>query len=117
MLCSSIDVTNKEIDKVTWHRCWILSTLNLINQLAAASEEQNATSQQISSNVELINNVTQQATESTDQISRAAENLNKLTINLQTVVNQFKLDNTEANNISEESYLNVQTEQPVEIPS
>lgn len=64
----------------------------LINQLAAASEEQNATSQQISSNVELINNVTQQSTESTEQISRAAENLNSLTVNLQKVVSQFKLD-------------------------
>ena len=66
---------------------------HLINQLAAASEQQNATSQQISSNVELISNVTQQSTESTEQISRAAENLNILTINLQTVVNQFKLNN------------------------
>ena len=66
---------------------------HLIAQLAAASEQQNATSQQISSNVELISNVTQQSTESTEQISRAAENLNKLTINLQTVVNQFKLEN------------------------
>ena len=90
---------------------------NLINQLAAASEEQNATSQQISSNVELINNVTQQATESTEQISRAAENLNKLTINLQTVVNQFKLDNVEASNITKKTLLNVQSEQRVEIPS
>ena len=77
---------------------------NLINQLAAASEQQNATSQQISSNVELINNVTQQATESTEQISRAAENLNKLTINLQTVVNQFKLDNSQSVRIAQNTY-------------
>lgn len=75
---------------------------NLINQLAAASEEQNATSQQISSNVELINNVTQQATESTEQISRAAENLNKLTINLQRVVNQFKLNESDISLSAEE---------------
>ena len=78
----------------------------LINQLAAASEEQNATSQQISSNVELINNVTQQSTESTEQISRAAENLNKLTINLQTVVNQFKLENKVIDGFTNHSYTN-----------
>jgi len=78
---------------------------NLINQLAAASEQQNSTSQQISSNVELINNVTQQSTESTEQISRAAENLNRLTVNLQTVVNQFKLDNSESFNLNSGSNL------------
>lgn len=65
---------------------------SLINQLAAASEEQNATSQQIAQNVELIQTVTQQATESTGQISEAAENLNKLTENLQAIVNKFQLD-------------------------
>ncbi|MBK8945082.1 MAG: methyl-accepting chemotaxis protein [Ignavibacteriae bacterium] len=64
----------------------------LINQLAAASEEQNATSQQIAQNVELIQTVTQQATESTGQISESAENLNKLTENLQAIVNKFQLD-------------------------
>ncbi len=83
---------------------------NLINQLAAASEEQNATSQQISSNVELINNVTQQSTESTEQISRAAENLNRLTVNLQTVVNQFKLDNTQSLEYSSGSTIGVDSQ-------
>jgi methyl-accepting chemotaxis protein len=78
----------------------------LINQLAAASEEQNATSQQISSNVELINNVTQQSTQSTEQISRAAENLNQLTVNLQTVVNQFKLDVADTASVNKEFYFN-----------
>ncbi|MFZ1291759.1 MAG: methyl-accepting chemotaxis protein [Melioribacteraceae bacterium] len=65
---------------------------SLINQLAAASEQQNATSQQIAQNVELIQTVTQQATESTGQISESAENLNKLTENLQAIVNKFQLD-------------------------
>ncbi|MBI1931844.1 MAG: methyl-accepting chemotaxis protein [Ignavibacteriales bacterium] len=68
---------------------------SLINQLAAASEQQNATSQQIAQNVELIQTVTQQATESTGQISESAENLNKLTENLQAIVNKFKLDYTD----------------------
>ncbi|MCB9249569.1 MAG: MCP four helix bundle domain-containing protein [Ignavibacteriales bacterium] len=64
---------------------------SLINQLAAASEEQNATSQQISQNVEMIQHVAQQNSDGTDQISFAAENLNKLTENLQAIVNKFQL--------------------------
>ena len=82
-----------------------MKLLRILNHLAAASEQQNATSQQISTNVELINNVTQQATESTEQISRAAENLNTLTINLQKVVDQFKLDgNTKYNEVEYNRY-------------
>jgi len=78
---------------------------NIIYQLAAASEQQNTTSQQISENIELINNVTQQSTENTEQISRAAENLNALTLNLQKIVDQFKLDNYETEfNEAEENY-------------
>ena len=64
----------------------------IINQLAAASEEQNATSHQITRNVELIQNVTQQSTISTEQINQSAENLYSLTENLQKLVSQFQLD-------------------------
>ncbi len=68
---------------------------SLINQLAQASEEQNLTSQEIRNSVEMISNVTMQSTESTQQISFAAENLNRLTKNLQQVVNQFKLKDSQ----------------------
>ena len=49
---------------------------SIITQLAAASEEQSATSESISQNVEAINNVTHQAAQGTAQISHAAEDRN-----------------------------------------
>ncbi len=69
----------------------------LINQLAAASEEQNITSNQISQNVTLIQNVTESNTDSTQQINFSAENLNNLTENLQAIINKFKLDYSNTN--------------------
>lgn len=69
----------------------------LINQLAAASEEQNITSDQISQNVTLIQNVIENNTESTKQINFSAENLNKLTENLQVIINKFNLDYSSEN--------------------
>ena len=67
---------------------------SLIDQLAAATEEQNATSHHIAKNLELISQVTQQNTESTEQISIAAQHLNNLTNKLQEIISQFKLDET-----------------------
>ncbi len=66
---------------------------DVINQLAAASEEQSATSEQISKNIEGISNVTQQSAQSTQQINHAAENLYRLTANMQELLDLFKLDN------------------------
>ncbi len=65
---------------------------DVINQLAAASEEQSATSEQISTNIEGISNVTQQSAQSTQQINHAAENLYRLTANMQELLDLFKLD-------------------------
>jgi len=66
--------------------------VDVISQLAAASEEQSATGEQINLNVEAINLVTQQAADGTHQISRAAEDLYNLTGNLQQLINHFRLD-------------------------
>lgn len=63
-----------------------------INQIATAAEEQSATSEQISKNIESINNVTQESAAGIQSIARAAEDLNKLTLNLENLVNKFKLD-------------------------
>ncbi len=84
---------------------------SLINQLAQASEEQNLTSQEIRNSVEMISNVTMQSTDSTQQISFAAENLNRLTENLQQVVGQFKLKDSQ--NSYQETHTIVQQEKQV----
>ena len=56
--------------------------VDVITQVAAASEEQSATSEQISKNIEMINNVTQESTAGISQICKASEDLNRLTVNL-----------------------------------
>ncbi len=66
-----------------------------INQVAAASEEQSTTVEQVSRNVEAISSVTHQSAAGVQQIARTAEDLNKLTENLQSVVGAFRLDETQ----------------------
>lgn len=65
---------------------------DIINQVAAASEEQSATSDQISKNITSISNVTQESASGIEQIAKASEDLNHLTINLQELITQFKLE-------------------------
>ncbi|MBI3577995.1 MAG: methyl-accepting chemotaxis protein, partial [Ignavibacteriales bacterium] len=65
-------------------------------QVATSTEEQSSTSEQIAKNVEAVSAVTQQTASGTQQIARAAEDLNRLTENLQQLVNKFKLSNDAA---------------------
>lgn len=65
---------------------------DIINQIAAASEEQSASSEQISKNIEGINNVIQQSADGTQQIANATEDLNRLAVNLQHLVSRFILE-------------------------
>lgn len=63
-----------------------------IGQVAAASEEQSTAAESISRNVEGINNVSHESAAGTQQIARAAEDLNRLTNNLQVLTDRFKID-------------------------
>jgi methyl-accepting chemotaxis protein len=65
--------------------------VDVITQVAAASEEQATASEQISKNIEAISNVTQESAAGTQQIARAAEDLSHLTSNLQELLGQFSL--------------------------
>lgn len=65
--------------------------------VATSTEEQSSTSEQIAKNVEAVSAVTQQTASGTQQIARAAEDLNRLTENLQQLVNKFKLSHDVAN--------------------
>jgi methyl-accepting chemotaxis protein len=67
--------------------------IDVITQVAAASEEQSSASEQISKNIEGINNVTRESSAGIQSIAQASEELNKLTINLQNIVSKFKIDN------------------------
>ncbi|MCX7983770.1 MAG: methyl-accepting chemotaxis protein [Bacteroidetes bacterium] len=65
---------------------------DMVNQIAAASEQQSSASEQISKNIEAISTVTQQTASGIQQIAHSAENLNQLTEQLRDLVSRFKLE-------------------------
>ncbi len=69
--------------------------VDIITQVAAASEEQSSTSEEIGKNIEAINSVTQESASGVQQIAQASEDLSKLTVNLQELIARFKLDENE----------------------
>ncbi len=68
--------------------------VNIITQVAAASEEQSSASEQISKNIEAISSVTQQGSAGVQQIAKAAEDLNRLTNHLEQLISKFKISNS-----------------------
>jgi methyl-accepting chemotaxis protein/NAD-dependent dihydropyrimidine dehydrogenase PreA subunit len=62
----------------------------IINQVAAASEEQSNTAGQIGKNIDEINNVSQESSSGILQIARSAQELNRLTTGLHDMINKFK---------------------------
>ena len=65
--------------------------VDFVSQVAAASEQQSAAAEEISKSIEAISSVTQETASGTQQIAHAAEDLNRLTLNLENLVNQFKI--------------------------
>ncbi|HTY39043.1 MAG TPA: methyl-accepting chemotaxis protein, partial [Bacteroidota bacterium] len=68
------------------------TAVSRVTQIAAASEEQSVSSEQISRNVESISKVTQESATGTQQIARAADDLNRLTEGLQQMLEKFNLN-------------------------
>jgi methyl-accepting chemotaxis protein len=68
--------------------------VDVITQVAAASEEQSSTSEEISKSIEMINNVTQESAAAISQVAKASEDLNRLTENLQELISTFKIRNS-----------------------
>lgn len=68
--------------------------VDIVTQVAAASEEQSSAAEQISKNLEAINHVTNESATGIQQIARASEDLNRLTINLQELIARFKIGNS-----------------------
>ncbi|MFZ4619394.1 MAG: methyl-accepting chemotaxis protein [Bacteroidota bacterium] len=64
----------------------------MVSQIAAASEQQASTSEEISRNVEGISSVTNENANAVQQIARTAEDLNKMTENLQAILEKFTLE-------------------------
>jgi len=74
--------------------------VDIVTQVAAASEEQSSAAEQISKNIESISSVTQESASGIQQIAHASEDLNRLTLNLQELIAQFKLDNSTSGNLA-----------------
>ncbi len=67
------------------------NVVDIITQVAAASEEQSTASEQISKNIEAISSVIEQSSAGIQQIARAAEDLGRLTLNLESLISKFKI--------------------------
>lgn len=67
-------------------------TIDVVNQVAAASEEQSAAAEEIRHSIDGISNVTMQSAAGIQQIAGTAEDLRNLTNNLETLVRKFRLD-------------------------
>ncbi|MFA7418936.1 MAG: methyl-accepting chemotaxis protein [Melioribacteraceae bacterium] len=67
------------------------TVLDIITQVAAASEEQTSAAEEISKSIEGINSVTRESAAGIHQIAKAAEDLSRLTISLQDMTNRFTL--------------------------
>ncbi len=70
--------------------------VDMATQVAAASEEQSGAAKQISKNIEAISSVTHESAAGVQQIARAAEDLNRLTVNLQELTSLFTIDRVDA---------------------
>jgi methyl-accepting chemotaxis protein len=80
------------------------NVMNIITQVAAASEEQSSAAEQISKSIEGIDSVTRESASGIQQVARASEDLNRLTLDLQNLTSRFKIDD---NSISKSKKLSL----------
>lgn len=66
--------------------------VDMINQIAAASEEQSATSEEISRSIEAISSVSAESASGIQQIAKAIDEMNQLTENLRNLTMKFKVN-------------------------
>ena len=68
------------------------TVVDMVTQIAAATEEQSVTGEEISRNVESISHVVSESAESISQMAAAASDMDKLSEKLQKMVSQFKTE-------------------------
>jgi len=66
--------------------------VDIVNSVAGASEQQSAAAEEISKDIETISSVTQESATGISQIARSAEDLSRLTLNLENLVSKFQID-------------------------
>lgn len=65
---------------------------DVVTQVAAASEQQSATAEEIGKNIESMSLVMHETAQGVQQIAQAAEGLNRLTESLENLIRQFKVN-------------------------
>ena len=75
--------------------------VDLVTQIASASNQQSASSEDISRNAEGISHVAQESAVGIEQIANAAEDLNRLTDHLQNIMDGFKVNKDPVDTIEE----------------
>lgn len=74
-----------------------------INQVASASEEQSTTAEQISINIESMNNVANQSAQGVQQVAHSAEDLTSLTHSLIELISKFNISENGSYRLTEHS--------------
>ena len=83
----------------------VKKTVELVTQVADANKEQSETAEKISSNIEIISNVTNETNVGVQQIAEAVDDLSRLTLNLKSKLERFYIKEVnEGNRINEPSY-------------
>ncbi len=67
----------------------VKKTVELVTQVADANKEQSETAEKISSNIEIISNVTHETNVGVQQIAEAVDDLSRLTLNLKSKLERF----------------------------
>ncbi len=102
------ELANKAGESLAQIKKSTLAVTDLVGQVAAASEEQSTTSEEISKSIDGINQVTRESAVGVEQIAKAAEDLNRLTENLQNIMGGFKVEVNSAH--IDQNYINKKIE-------
>ncbi len=77
---------------------------DMINQIAAANEEQSSTSEEIAKNVAGISNVTSEQAQQVQEVASTSDELAKLTEQLRDLVEQFTINEGDKSKMEMENY-------------
>ncbi|MCD4834140.1 MAG: HAMP domain-containing protein [Bacteroidales bacterium] len=94
----------------------IEKTAKLVQEIAAASMEQNSGADQVNSAIQQLNQVTQQSAAASEEIATSAEELASQAEQLQDIISYFKIDNTRLGKTKRVAVKHniIKTHQPVE---
>ncbi len=88
---TGIELADSAGDALTQIESSSNEVLDMINQIAAANDQQSSTSEEISKNVLTISEVIGDSARQVEEIAQSAVDLNNLTVSLEQLMSQFKI--------------------------